>query len=270
MDKKLIFLRISASDFYRFSGQDPRSLSTIYLWSKAYGKKASSASKFILSPIILTKDFVFSSIFACFSLIVLLSLSIIGIEFIRYEALTYDRNQYIKSFFDYLKYSGWEEFYLRLLPSAAICLILAGMILGFRYQVKKFRLMARKENKFMSLINLMNQIEKYNELVNDASTKAWISEIREDCDRIRIMELEQLFSVMKDQLLKALKIERVVREKSLSRNFDIKYMEEDPIFLRSVSDVFAEVYEFHDELLLKLLIEIESNVRKEIQEIMSS
>ena len=126
--------------------------------------------------------------------------------------------------------------------------------------------MTRKENKFRTLIYLMEEIRKYNRLVKDIAVKVELSEVREDYDRGKMLSLEQILFAMKNQFIKALKVERIIRENASVITFNIKIMEEDPVFLRSI-EIFREIQEFNDPLL-NSLIEIEANVRREINRVM--
>ena len=112
----------------------------------------------------------------------------------------------------------------------------------------------------------MEEIRKYNRLVKDIAVKVELSEVREDYDRGKMLSLEQILFAMKNQFIKALKVERIIRENASVITFNIKIMEEDPVFLRSI-EIFREIQEFNDPLL-NSLIEIEANVRREINRVM--
>jgi hypothetical protein len=266
MANSLCHLTIDAKDFCRYAGQELRSLDIISTWSRTHGEKASVANKLIITPLIFIRNWLFSSIFISFTLISLSSFSILGLEFIRYSGGNYYENLYTQDFSGYLKHLAWEKSYFIVLPNIAYYLFFIGILLGFRGRVKQFRAMTRKENKFRTLIYLMEEIRKYNRLVKDIAVKVELSEVREDYDRGKMLSLEQILFAMKNQFIKALKVERIIRENASVITFNIKIMEEDPVFLRSI-EIFREIQEFNDPLL-NSLIEIEANVRREINRVM--
>jgi hypothetical protein len=94
--------------------------------------------------------------------------------------------------------------------------------------------MAKRGKALSSLKNLFQEVIRYNNLVRGASVKLRLSAIKNELDEADIKKLEQVFSSMQDELVKALKIERLLRENKAVINFNSELFEKDQSSFQSL------------------------------------
>lgn len=237
MAAALNHLIISDLDFYRYTGWKTKRLKRLIEWSEIYGRRAHPILSFFIYPVLFAGKWIISSIAFGTILAILSGLLILALEFPLYSDI-------------------W--------PIAIAISICLGIIFGLIKQTKYFLRMTREEQEMESLIYLMEEVKKYNELLQDLRVKIRIAEIRKDLDKGSLIPLEQIFAAMQNQLVQALQIERLVRENRSIVKSGLNVLMEDAAFLRSV-EIFSEIQEF--DPILSLVLDIESNVRQEISRI---
>jgi hypothetical protein len=265
MAETLNHLIISDLDFHRYTGWEPKRLKRLIEWSEIYGKRSKPFLKVFAYPILLSGKWLISSIIFAIALIIISSFLMLLLEYIRYFEGAYYSNPYIQDFWSYLSHLPWESSIFVVYPLAITLSFYLGIILGFIQQVRYFMGRLREEKALESLIYLMEEVEKYNELLQDLRVKIRIAEIRKDLDKSNLIPIEQIFTAMQNQLVQALQIERVVRENRSIVKSGLNVLMEDATFLRSV-EIFSEIQDF--DPLLNLVLDIEFNVRKEVLRIM--
>jgi flagellar biosynthesis protein FlhB len=178
-------------------------------WAEIFGRSKSLLTKLAVIPAKLIISWLQSAIIITvliflFAIVILLASTSLTYA---YKSPEFTSSEIIRLWLNIFFREGSLDLFLVLFAISIAIGILSAFLERALYHLK----MAKRGKALSSLKNLFQEVIRYNNLVRGASVKLRLSAIKNELDEADIKKLEQVFSSMQDELVKALKIERLLR-----------------------------------------------------------